>query len=75
MARQETRTADRLRLRLVVDVTYLPQGVPEGRLREMLGGIIARSLDEGLVTQDTEAEAEACSFHVEKPEGEPRCSS
>jgi hypothetical protein len=62
--------AKKLHLRLVVDVTYLPQGVSEVELREMLGEIAAHAMAEGLVTHDTEAEVDTYSFHVETvPEG------
>jgi hypothetical protein len=53
------------KLRLVLEVTYIPNGVPTAQLREMLEGIVTLAMGEGLVTGDTEAEVDTYTHRVE----------
>lgn len=52
-------------LRLVLEVTYLPHGVPTTELREMLEGIVSYAMNRGLVTGDTEAEVDTYNHRIE----------
>ena len=53
------------KLRLVLEVTYIPNGVPTAQLREMLEGIVSHAMTEGLVTGETEAEIDTYTHRVE----------
>lgn len=63
-------------LRLVLEVTYIPHGVPTAELREMLEGVVSYAMNRGLITGDTEAEVDLYTHRVETvPTGKIRVST
>lgn len=50
--------AGEISMRLVLDVTYTPNGVPESVLRDNLQNLVQRAVGEGLLTGNLEAEVE-----------------
>ena len=55
----------KIKLRLVVEVTYIPRGVLTAQLREMLEGVVSYAMSRGLVTGETEAEVDLYTHRVE----------
>lgn len=69
--RAETSTSEQtINLRLVLNVTYAPNGVEESELREMLQGIVQHAANRGLLTSDTPAEVESYDHSVERIAGQ-----
>lgn len=48
----------KVRLRLTVEVDYIPNGVPSNILEDALNDLVKRAVDNGLMTVDTLAEVE-----------------
>lgn len=55
-----------MKLRLIVDVEYLPYGVKKEHLKDMLEDIVRHAASEGLFTNYTDAEVETYSCVVEE---------
>jgi hypothetical protein len=55
-----------IKLRLVLDVEYLPNGESVGTLKEQLTGVVVEALNWGGFTGQTAAEVESHSFTVEE---------
>lgn len=55
-----------LRLRLILEVEYNPNGVSEEYLRHKLGYIATAAAGDGLLTGDSEADVEMWISKVEK---------
>ena len=53
------------KLRLVLDVSYNENGVPEEDLRWLLGNVVMHATNEGLLTGESEAEVESYEYRVE----------
>ena len=53
-----------MHLRLIIDVTYDPNGVTQEELAERLDSIPRLAAGEGLFTGETEAEVESWNSHV-----------
>lgn len=57
-----------MKLRLIMDVEYEPDGVSEQELREMLDSVPRRATSEGMLTQDTPATVESWTSRIERIE-------
>lgn len=54
-----------VKLRLVMEVEYAPNGVPTTELREMMHDCVTRALNDGTLTGDTEATVEQHRAYTE----------
>ncbi len=52
-------------LRLILEVTYNDQGVPEDELRQRLDNLVIHAVNEGLLTGETEADVEKYTHRIE----------
>ena len=66
---RESGRLKKLRLRLILDVSYDTHGVSEEELRVSLGYIVRHAMGEGLFTNDTEAEVDTCTHRIETVQG------
>lgn len=55
----------KIKLRLVLEVTYIPRGVPTAELRQMLEDVVSYAMSRGLITGDTEADVDLYTHRVE----------
>jgi hypothetical protein len=53
-----------LKLRLIVDVDYVPNGVSKDALEDMLKSIVDRAANDGLMTGETPAEVDTWTAKV-----------
>lgn len=56
----------KVRMRLILDVEYAPHGTTKKCLTDMLKAIGDRAANDGLMTDDTPAEVEMWTAHVEE---------
>ena len=57
-----------VKLRLVLDIDYIPDGTPKEELERMLKAIPDRAAEDGLMTCDTRAMVDSWSTRVEDRE-------
>lgn len=67
----KVRQEELAKLRLVVDVDYLPNGVSIDWLKANLQAAFERAVGEGMLTGSSEAEVESWSSHVVAPSAQP----
>lgn len=56
-----------MKLRLTLDVEYIPNGVDAQWLKDNLMNVASRAIGEGLLTGDSEAEVETYLIKVTEP--------
>ena len=64
--RTETMANQIIKLRLIVDIDYIPNGVSEDALEGMLKSIVDRAANDGLMTGATPAEVDTWTAKVNK---------
>jgi hypothetical protein len=65
-----TKNEDVVRLQLILDVTYTPNGVPVDALRRNLDDMVRRAIGEGLLTGHSETEVDEYKATVTELEDE-----
>lgn len=61
---------EKLKLRLVLDVEYEPNGVSERHLRGQLEFMVENAMSNGLVTGETDAEIENWDMRINRVDSE-----
>lgn len=61
----ERKSEKKVRLRLVLDISYRPNGVGEPELRERLDDAVLHLFGEGLITGESDAEVDEYRHRIE----------